>query len=97
MDLDPVPRSNQRSSESSSRPGRGVTVRKPTNLTLAVDLVAEARELGINVSQAAEMGIATAAARLRQERWLAENAGALESSNAYVEEHGLPLARYRSF
>ena len=27
------------------------------------------------------------------ERWLAENGEALESSNAYVAEHGLPLAR----
>lgn len=71
--------------------------RKPANLTLAVDLVAEARGLGVNLSQAAEAGIAAAVARRRQERWLAENQGALDSSNAFVERHGLPLARYRRF
>lgn len=31
----------------------------------------------------------------RRSRWLAENMDALESSNAYFEEHGLPLARYQ--
>lgn len=29
--------------------------------------------------------------------WLAENQRALASSNAYVEQRGLPLARYRRF
>lgn len=71
--------------------------RKSTNLTLAASLVAEARELGVNLSQAAEAGIAAAVAHRRQERWLAENQDALESSNMFVEEHGLPLARYRNF
>ena len=71
--------------------------RKSTNVTLAVGVVAEARALGINVSQAAEAGIAAAVARRRQERWLAENQVALESSNAFVEQHGLPLAQYRNF
>lgn len=71
--------------------------RKSTNLTLAVGLVAEARELGVNISQAAEVGIAAAVARCRSERWLAENQDALESSNAFVEQQGLPLAQYRNF
>jgi antitoxin CcdA len=59
--------------------------------------VAEARELGVNVSQAAEVGIAAAVAGRRQPRWLDENRDALESSNAFVEQHGLPLAEYRNF
>lgn len=71
--------------------------RKSTNLTLAAGLVAEARELGINLSQAAETGIASAVALRRQERWLTENRDALDSSNTFVEEHGLPLAQYRNF
>jgi antitoxin CcdA len=73
------------------------TARKATNLTLAVGLVAEARELGVNVSQAAEQGIAAAVARRRQEQWLAENRTALDSSNAFVEQHGVPLSQYRNF
>lgn len=31
------------------------------------------------------------------ERWLAENRDALKSSDTFVEQHGLPLARYRGF
>lgn len=32
----------------------------------------------------------------RNERWLADNRDALESSNAFVEEHGLPLAHLQT-
>lgn len=78
-------------------PPDSAPARKPTNLTLAVNLVLEARELGVNVSQAAEVGIAAAVAARRQQRWLEENREALESSNEFVEQHGLPLASYRNF
>jgi len=43
-----------------------------------------------------DANIANAAARKR-EQWLAENADAIESSNAWVEEHGLPLENSRLF
>ena len=71
--------------------------KKATNVTLAENLLAEARALRINVSQAAEAGIAKAVAEKRAELWLKENRGAIESSNDYVEKHGLPLAKYRMF
>lgn len=67
------------------------------DISLAPELIAEARELGVNLSHAAEVGIADAVARRRQERWLKENFEALENSNAFVEEHGLPLERHRLF
>lgn len=75
----------------------GVTVRKATNVSLDRALVEEARSLGINLSQACEQGIAQQVAKQRAERWLDENRAALESSNAHVEAHGLPLARFRQF
>ena len=31
----------------------------------------------------------------RAEQWLEENREALDSWNAWVEKHGLPLAKYR--
>lgn len=71
--------------------------RKATNVSLDEALLAEAKALRINVSQAAETGLAKAVAEKRAELWLKANREALESSNAYVKEHGLPLARYRSF
>jgi len=71
--------------------------KKATNVSLAENLLAEAKELRINVSQAAEAGVAKAVAEKRAELWLKENREAIESSNAYVEKHGLPLEKYRMF
>lgn len=71
--------------------------RKPVNLSIRRDLLAEAKELGLNVSEAAAAGIAAAVSAEKSRRWKEENREAIESSNAYVEEHGLPLAKYRMF
>jgi len=71
--------------------------KKSTNVSLAENLLAEAKELRINVSQAAEAGVTRAVAEKRAEIWLKENWEAIESSNTYVEKHGLPLEKYRMF
>ena len=71
--------------------------KKATNVSLHADLIAEARALGIKISEAAEEGLQRAIARAREQRWLEVNRAAIDSSNAYVEKHGLPLARYRQY
>lgn len=71
--------------------------KKTTSVSMAEPLLAEAKALGVNVSQAAEDGLAKAVAAKRSELWLRENHEAIQSSNEYVEKHGLPLARYRMF
>lgn len=71
--------------------------KKATNVSLAENLLAEAKELRINVSQAAESGVAMAVAQRRAEIWLKENWEAIQSSNDYVEKHGLPLEQFRMF
>lgn len=71
--------------------------RRPTNVTIDPHILAMARELKVNVSQAAEQGLARAIAERRASLWLEENRAALDSSNTYVEQFGLPLARYRNF
>jgi antitoxin CcdA len=71
--------------------------RKPTNLSLEPDLVAEARRLGVNISRAAEDGIRGAVRAAAARRWQEENAEGIRQLNAYVEKHGLPLAKYRMF
>jgi antitoxin CcdA len=68
-----------------------------TNLKPRARLVAEAPELGADVVPAGEVPIAAAVADRGQERWLAENQGALESSNDFVERYGLPLSKFRTF
>ena len=47
--------------------------KKATNVSLAEPLLAEAKELRINVSQAAEAGLAKAVAEKRAEQWVQEN------------------------
>jgi antitoxin CcdA len=71
--------------------------RRPTNVSLNAELLEQAKELGVNVSRACERGLAIHIAEEKAQRWLEENRAALESSNQYVERHGLPLARYRQF
>ena len=71
--------------------------RRPTNLSLDPDLVAEAHRLGLNLSRAAEDGLRRAVAAEEARRWREENAEGIRQMNAYVEKHGLPLAKYRMF
>ncbi len=71
--------------------------RRPTNVTLPEPLLREARDLGINVSQACERGLAAAVAETRAERWKRENRAAMDAWNEHVERHGLPLAAFRQF
>lgn len=71
--------------------------RQRTNLTLNPATLEAARRLGINLSEAAERGLEAAIREAEARSWLAENREALESSNAWVEANGLPLASKRLF
>ncbi len=71
--------------------------RRPVNLSLDPSLVAEARELGVNVSRACEKGLTEELAKARGERWLRENRAALLAWNDWIEENGLPFEEHRQF
>jgi len=71
--------------------------RKSTNLTLDARLVAEAKNLDINISRVAEKSIADAVAEEKARLWKIENREVIEAWNEYVERNGLPLAKYRQF
>ena len=74
----------------------GVTSpRRPLNVSLPADLVAEAKQLGVNVSQACEQGVKAKVKEARAEAWLRENLPALEAYNQHIEKHGMTLADYR--
>lgn len=75
--------------------GRRTTV--PTNVSLDAALVREARALGINISRAAGSGLEQAVAKARAEHWRNDNRDALQSSNSFVDKHGLPLRSLRQF
>jgi antitoxin CcdA len=69
--------------------------RKPLNLSLDVDVVAGARETGINMSRVAEDALRAAVKAEREKRWLEDNREAIESSNRWFAQHGLPFADLR--
>lgn len=71
--------------------------RKPTNLSLDGDLLEEAKALQVNLSRAAESGIRDEVRRAQAKVWQAENADALQSSNSFVDNNGMPLGDHRQF
>jgi antitoxin CcdA len=71
--------------------------KRATNVSLPTDLIEEARRLKINISQACEKGLEQQVRQSRADKWREDNRDAIESSNAWVEKHGLPLAKYRQF
>jgi antitoxin CcdA len=71
--------------------------RRATNVTLPETLVAQAKELKVNISQACEAGLAAKVKAARETKWLEENREAIEYCNKFVEENGLALEEFRTF
>lgn len=73
------------------------TGKRAINVSLDKDIIADAKEMGVNISAACQTGLAAEIKRVREEKWLSENMEAIEATNAWVEKNGLPLAEYRVF
>ncbi len=71
--------------------------KRPTNLTVNEDLLRQARELGINLSQAFEQKLEELVRAAKAERWVEENREAIEAHNRWVAEHGTFGEKYRVF
>ena len=63
--------------------------RRPTNVSLPVDLVKEARELDVNLSREFEAHLTSVVRERRAEQWRKENKKAIEAYNKFVEKHGV--------
>ena len=71
--------------------------RKAANLSVNSDLMAQARELGLDVSALLEERLAAAVREARREAWLAENEQAISEYNDRVAERGSFGDRARRF
>ena len=71
--------------------------KKPTNLSLNADVLAMARELGMNVSRTVDALLAEEVKRQYWVRWNEQNRDAIDQYNQRIEQEGLPLAQYRTF
>lgn len=80
-----------------NRPYKPSSPKRATNVSLPVDLVAEAKQLGINVSEACQTGLAAEVKAAREAAWKEENREAINSYNNYVRDHGMPFDEFRNF
>ena len=73
------------------------SAKKPTNVSVRADLLAEARALGLNLSRTLESALEQAIREKRREQWLEDNNEALQAYNRHIERDGLFADRFRSF
>ena len=71
--------------------------KKATNLTVNSDLLAQAKALGINLSQVLEQSLIQEVKKRKAETWLRENQAAIQSYNQDVLGLGLFSDELRSF
>ena len=62
--------------------------KKSANLSINADLLQQAKQLNINLSQALEQHLAEIVRQAQRSRWLAENQCALEEYNRRIEMRG---------
>lgn len=71
--------------------------KKAANLTVRLDLLEQARELNINLSQEFEQHLSDVVRRKRSEQWRQANREAIEAYNRHIERDGLWSDGQRSF
>lgn len=71
--------------------------KKATNITLSADVLADAKALGINISQACDQFLRELVRGERERRWQQEHAEFIAAYNQLVEQEDLPLEQWRMF
>lgn len=71
--------------------------KKPTNLSINSDLLQQAKEHHINLSQALELRLAELLREEKQRQWQEENRDAVEEYNRRIETHGVFSDGLRQF
>ena len=72
-------------------------LKKPTNVTIRADLLEQARELKVNLSQEFETHLVEVIRKRRGEQWLVDNREAIEAYNRHIERDGIWNEEYRSW
>jgi antitoxin CcdA len=75
----------------------GNAPKKATNLSINKELLAEARELKINLSATLEQALTEKVRIERRKQWLQDNHEAIEACNELAEKHGLFADKHRIF
>lgn len=70
---------------------------KATNLSVDAELLDEAKNYGINLSQTFREALAEKLKEERARRWLRDNSDALEAYGRYLDENELVADRLKAF
>lgn len=65
-----------------------VAHKKSANLSINADLLQQAKQLNINLSQTFELHLAEIIRQTQRRLWLAENKGAIDEYNRRIEKRG---------
>jgi antitoxin CcdA len=79
------------------RQGSGAIRKRATNVSVRSDLLAAAREAGVNLSATLERALMEELAEAKRKKWRQENRDAITAYNEYVEKHGTFSDGVRSF
>jgi len=81
----------------SRRDSRSSTAKRATNVSVRGDLLAAAREAGINLSAALERALSEELAKAKRKKWRNDNRNAIAAYNEHVGKHGTFSDDVRSF
>ncbi len=73
------------------------TRKRAANVTVDAEILAEAKAMGINLSQTLEDELRKQVKQEKIRRWSEENKEAIESHNRFIEKHGIWSEKYRSW
>ena len=71
--------------------------KRATNVSVRVDLLAAAREAGVNLSATLERALTEELAEAKRKKWREANREAIAAYNEFVEKHGTFSDDVRSF
>jgi antitoxin CcdA len=71
--------------------------KRATNVSIRSDLLAAAREAGVNLSATLERALKEELAAVKRQRWRMENRDAIDAYNEHVEKHGVFADDVRRF
>lgn len=63
--------------------------KRATNVSVRSDLLAAAREAGVNLSATLERALMEELAEAKRKKWRQENRDAIAAYNEYIEKHGM--------
>lgn len=77
------------------KPGSGA--KKPVNLSVDASVLADAKAMGLNLSQVLEEALRHLVQDERNRRFQEENREAIESYNEFIAKHGIWSEKYRTW